>query len=72
MKITVLGGGHGCYAAAVDMAEKGHDVVLWRRDQDALIELAQAKIMNIKDFKGNRSVSVGFENSQINLSVDLQ
>ena len=23
MNITVLGGGHGCYAAAVEMAEKG-------------------------------------------------
>lgn len=38
MKVTVLGGGHGCYAAAVEMAEKGHEVVLWRRDTAALQE----------------------------------
>ena len=59
MKVTVLGGGHGCYAAAVEMAEKGHEVVLWRRDRAALQELAQAETLHIKDFQGNRSVTVG-------------
>ena len=72
MKVTVLGGGHGCYAAAVEMAEKGHEVVLWRRDRAALQELAQAETLHIKDFQGNRSVTVGFENSQIVLKDDLQ
>ena len=72
MKVTVLGGGHGCYAAAVEMAEKGHEVVLWRRDRTALQELAQAETLHIKDFQGNRSVTVGFENSQIVLKDDLQ
>lgn len=72
MKITVLGGGHGCYAAAFEMAEKGHEVVLWRRDAEALDELAATGQLNIKDFNGERSVSVGFENSQINLQNDLQ
>ena len=36
MKIAVLGGGHGCYAAAADLAEAGHEVRLWRRDAAAL------------------------------------
>lgn len=31
MKVSVLGGGHGCFAAAIDMLEKGHDVTWWRR-----------------------------------------
>lgn len=36
MKITVLGGGHGCYAAAADLTRNGHTVTLWRRDRAAL------------------------------------
>ncbi|MGE8542437.1 MAG: NAD/NADP octopine/nopaline dehydrogenase family protein [Acinetobacter sp.] len=71
MKITVLGGGHGCYAAAFEMAEKGHDVVLWRRDAAALDELAKAGLLVIKDFQGERSLSVGYTNSQINLEISL-
>ncbi len=38
MKIAVLGGGHGCYAAAADLRDVGHEVRLyaamprrWRR-----------------------------------------
>ena len=72
MKITVLGGGHGCYAAAVEMAEKGHDVVLWRRDSQALQELGATGQINIKDYKGTRSVTVGFEQSQVNLENNLE
>jgi len=26
MEIALLGGGHGCYAAAAEMSEKGHTV----------------------------------------------
>ncbi len=72
MKITVLGGGHGCYAAAVEMAEKGHEVVLWRRDTDAFTTLNQLGHISIRDFKGNRQVSVGFQNAQIQLENDLK
>ena len=32
MKIAILGGGHGCHAAAADLSEAGHEVSLWRRD----------------------------------------
>lgn len=72
MKITVLGGGHGCYAAAVEMAEKGHDVVLWRRDADALKKLAEMGELFILDYQGERSVNVGWNNSQINLQESLE
>ncbi len=34
MRIAVLGGGNGSFAAAGDMALAGHDVRLWRRDVD--------------------------------------
>ncbi|ENW81785.1 hypothetical protein F909_01469 [Acinetobacter sp. ANC 3929] len=72
MKITVLGGGHGCYAAAAEMAEKGHDVVLWRRDTQALEQLAATGVLNIRDYRGDRSITVGFSDSQINLSDNLE
>lgn len=72
MKITVLGGGHGCYAAAVEMAEKGHEVVLWRRDGAAFTALNQLGQISIRDYKGTRQVSVGFQNSQIQLETDLK
>jgi len=32
MRIAVLGGGNGSFAAAGDFALAGHDVRLWRRD----------------------------------------
>ena len=32
MKIAVLGGGNGSFAAAGDFALQGHEVRLWRRD----------------------------------------
>ena len=28
MKIAILGGGHGCHAAAADLSEAGHEVQL--------------------------------------------
>ena len=37
MKIAVLGGGNGAYAAAADLSEKGHEVRLWRRDAGAIL-----------------------------------
>lgn len=43
MKIAVLGGGNGSYAAAADLAEQGHDVQqghdvhMWHRDARAVL-----------------------------------
>ena len=55
MKIAVLGGGHGCYAAAADLSEAGHEVRLWRRDAAALAPVQQGGIL-LKDQKGPRDV----------------
>jgi len=53
MRIAVLGGGNGSFAAAGDFALAGHDVRLWRRDVDAVKQhnAAGAKI-TVKDFRG--------------------
>lgn len=53
MKVAVIGGGNGAYAAAADLADKGHDVAMWRRNTAAL----QASL-TLKDADGERSVSV--------------
>ena len=59
MKIAVLGGGHGGYAAAADLAEAGHEVRLWRRDASALQPLVDVggRIV-LKDARGEREVPI--------------
>ena len=53
MRITVLGGGNGSFAAAGDMALSGHDVRLWRRDVEAVkAHNAAGGIITVKDFRG--------------------
>jgi opine dehydrogenase len=42
MRIAVLGGGNGSFAAAGDFALQGHDVRLWRRDAAAVAEHRKA------------------------------
>lgn len=56
MKIAVLGGGHGCYAAAADLSEQGHEVRLWRRNANELVPLIEKGALTLKDEKGTRSI----------------
>lgn len=58
MEIAVLGGGHGCYAAAVDMAEAGHSVRFWRRDAAALAPVLETGRITVKDAAGRRDVDI--------------
>ncbi|BBP83238.1 MULTISPECIES: NAD/NADP-dependent octopine/nopaline dehydrogenase family protein [unclassified Pseudomonas] len=71
MNISVIGGGHGCYAAAIELAEKGHRVCLWRRDGVALKELAAIGSLTVKDYRGTRQVAVGGEGANLGLTDDL-
>ncbi|WP_060486153.1 NAD/NADP-dependent octopine/nopaline dehydrogenase family protein [Pseudomonas sp. NBRC 111123] len=59
MQITVLGGGHGCYAAAVEMAERGHATRLWRRDTAALRTLQAIGSLSVRDYRGTRQLALG-------------
>lgn len=56
MNITVLGGGHGSYAAAADLTRTGHRVTLWRRDATELEALAAAPELTIVDAEGESRV----------------
>lgn len=56
MRIAVLGGGHGSYAAAADLAESGHEVRLWRRDAKALQAVIDTGSITLQDAEGKRDV----------------
>ena len=58
MQIAILGGGHGCYAAAADLSEAGHEVRLWRRDAAALSAVQQVGSITLKDASGARDVPI--------------
>src|SRR5256885_15663056 len=55
MKIAVIGGGNGAYAAAADLTERGHEVRLWRRNAEAL---AASKTLTLKDAEGERRITL--------------
>lgn len=65
MNIAILGGGHGCYAAAADLSEAGHSVRLWRRDADALAAVRQAGSICLKDARGARDVPIALATADI-------
>ena len=48
MEIAVLGGGHGCYAAAGDLSEAGRAVRFWRHDASAFAPILEAKTIKEK------------------------
>ena len=56
MKIAVLGGGHGAYAAAADLTEQGHEVRHWRRNSAEL-----SPVIKLLDEKGSRDVRIRSE-----------
>ncbi|MFI5716525.1 NAD/NADP octopine/nopaline dehydrogenase family protein [Nocardia sp. NPDC051750] len=70
MKITVIGGGHGSYAAAADMSGKGHDVIWWRRDHAAFTPLLDAGEIRVEDHHGHHVVPIGTEGG-ITVEADL-
>lgn len=71
MRITVLGGGHGSWAAASELAENGHDVRWWRRDAAAHEHLREVGAITVRDHRGNRRVPVGPGPGEISLVRDL-
>lgn len=69
VKIAVLGGGHGCYAAAADMSEAGHEVRFWRRDAAAFAPVLQTGSLRVKDFRGIRDVKIAHPTTDIAAAV---
>lgn len=72
MKVSVIGGGHGSFAAAVEMVERGFDVVLWRRNGQALKELNELGSIEVKDVKGERRIPIGRGWEELTLTESLE
>jgi opine dehydrogenase len=66
LKIAVLGGGNGSFAAAGDFALQGHDIRLWRRDAGAVAahRSAGSRII-VKDSNGRHDVQLALVTSDI-------
>jgi opine dehydrogenase len=59
VKIAVLGGGNGSFAAAGDFAMQGHEVRLWRRDAAAVRDHnAAGSRIAVKDASGRHDVAL--------------
>jgi opine dehydrogenase len=59
LKIAVLGGGNGSFAAAGDFALQGHDVRLWRRDAAQVTKhRAEGSRIVVKDSNGRHDVQL--------------
>ena len=69
MEIAVLGGGHGCYAAAAHLSEQGHHVRFWRRDAEAFAPVLESNTVTVKDFKGERDVAIAVVTTDLALAV---
>src|SRR5690349_23030702 len=70
MRIAVLGGGNGSFAAAGDFALAGHETRLWRRDKYAAAahRAAGGKIL-IKDFEGRHEATLALVTDDIGAAV---
>lgn len=71
MKIAVLGGGNGSYAAATDLSDQGHEVQFWRRDKAGVDSLKKRdNRLSLKDFQGERECVLALVTSDIGEAVN--
>ncbi len=68
-EVAVLGGGHGAYAAAADLAEQGHDVRLWRRDTAAFAPVRDSQQITLTDAAGSRTIGLSLASDDIGAVV---
>jgi opine dehydrogenase len=66
LKIAVLGGGNGSFAAAGDFALQGHEVRLWRRDAAQVAEhRADGSRIIVRDSNGRHEVKLALVTTDI-------
>jgi opine dehydrogenase len=70
VKIAVLGGGNGSFAAAGDFSLQGHDVRLWRRDAVAVAahRAVESRIL-VRDAKGRHEAQLALVTADIREAV---
>ncbi len=71
MKIAVLGGGNGSFAAAGDFALASHEVRLWRRDGEAVADLVRnGSTITVKDHAGRHEARLALVTTDMAAAVD--
>lgn len=70
MEVAVLGGGHGCYAAAAELSENGHQVRFWRRNAEDLGPVLEHKIIWLKDYKGERDIAIAHPTTDLGEAIN--
>jgi opine dehydrogenase len=59
MKIAIIGGGNGGYAAAADLTNNGHEIYFWQRSKDSSKALIKNKnIILMQDQKGKKRIKI--------------
>lgn len=70
MRVAVLGGGNGSFAAAGDLTLAGHEVRFWRRNSQAIAaQRAAGGQIVIKDFRGHHEATPALITDDIALAV---
>ncbi len=69
MRIAVLGGGNGSYAAAADLSAAGHEVSFWRRNADALRPVLETGAIRMRDHAGTWDVAIARPTANIGAAV---
>jgi opine dehydrogenase len=65
VRIAVIGGGNGAYAAAAHLSEAGHEVRLWRREAEALAVLDDRGALILTDWRGSREVPLNLATADL-------
>jgi acyl-CoA synthetase (AMP-forming)/AMP-acid ligase II len=71
MRIAVLGGGNGSFAAAGDFALAGHEVRLWRRDGEAIADSVRSgSAISSRTMPGRHEAKLALATADIAAAVD--
>lgn len=69
-EVAVIGGGHGCYAAAANLADEGHAVRMWRRDGEAFGPVLRTRSLKLKDRSGEREARLTLASTDMAAVLD--
>ncbi len=69
MEIAVVGGSNGGYAAAADLADRGHAVRFWRRDAEAFAPVLRDQAVTLLDAAGRRQVKLALASTDLGAVV---
>ena len=70
MKIAIIGGGNGGYAAAADLTNNGHEIYFWQRSKISRNSLIKNKnIILMQDQKGKKRIKIHRICNTINTAI---